>query len=438
MAFRIAGMVFTHLCPAFGLGPAALFFSRLVTGPVVFLLNRLAMFKIQSVADFDSAMRAIGSRQSNHLHARWSAFGYIDDYRALAVNDDRHLIDEAFLVWTLLFRRWNLPRNEKKFLRGGTPSPTGTWLGWEYHLGPGDKKMLMTADYTAKVLVLLRRIAHEWALPQHQRRWRPVLFFRAQWDSLVGLLLRACEGVLFGRLNVGAILKGRRRLGPPRADAMAEILNFWLPVFVRNAGAPIVTALDPDFRWLGPRLRYWTDAALDESFAGWGWWIRGAIGTIYYDFGEFPAEVRAAADINALETATAIFAFDTINRHDLLGDCPTASHGGQQHPSSNAAVKGVLHGKTDNTAAVAAIARGRADNDTVRALARRLQSLQGLWKTAAESSHVPGVSNQPADHLSRGRLAAFFASFPANTVFRRLQTTGPLLSSVCTTLSTSH
>ena len=145
-----------------------------------------------------------------------------------------------------------------------------------------------------------------------------------------------------------------------------------------------------------------------------------------------------SADLNGLETATAIFAFDTINRNDLLGDCPTAVRGGQQHPSSNAAVTGILHGKTDNTAAVAAIARGRADNDTVRAPARRLQGLQGLWKTAAESSHVPGDANQPADHLSRGRLAAFFASFPDNTVFRRLQTTGTLLSSVYTTLSTSH
>ncbi len=143
-------------------------------------------------------------------------------------------------------------------------------------------------------------------------------------------------------------------------------------------------------------------------------------------------------DINGLETATAIFAFDTINRHDLLNDCDTASHGAQQHPSSVAAVRGVLHAKTDNTAAVAAIARGRADNDTVRALARRLQSLQGLWKTAAESSHVPGTDNQPADHLSRDLLTEFLTCFPTDTVFRRLQTTGTLLASVYTTLCTSQ
>ena len=82
------------------------------------------------------------------------------------------------------------------------------------------------------------------------------------------------------------------------------------------------------------------------------------------------------------------------------------------------AVWGPLLSKTkilfqcDNMSVVAAIKKGSAKDDTIMHLLRCLWFFVAYYDIGIAATHIPGVANCTADHLSRNNMSQFFLLNP--------------------------
>jgi hypothetical protein len=307
--------------------------------------------------------------------------GYLDDFLSIELGLDR--TDQAVRTLCDLFSELGLPVNLKKLRLEGAASTFITFLG--VRIDTEHMELSLDPTRLAAILTELRFWSNKSTASIREI------------SSLVGVLSFASYVVAPGRLYMSRLIAQQRtgkagthnrygrivRLSP----AFQADVQWWLTVMPHWNGRAMIPASIPS---TAPHLHLETDAS--------DWGYGGCCGRFYFS-GAWTAEQRAWS-INARELAAVVLAFV------LFGDEFSRSH---------------IAILCDNMVAVRYLTAGHGRCPLMNGFMRALHVSQVAHDYFYSATHLAGVLNISADHLSRNRVADYLAlpaAFPLVPVQR--------------------
>jgi hypothetical protein len=295
--------------------------------------------------------------------------GYLDDFLSIEPGLDR--TDLAVRSLCALFSELGLPVNIKKLRLEGAASTSITFLG--VRLDTVHMELSLDPDRLAAILTELRYWTN-----------KTVASIR-EISSLVGVLSFASYVIAPGRLYMSRLIAQQRTGKAGTANRYGRVVTlspafqadvqWWLSVMPAWNGRAMIPASVPS---TAPHLRLETDAS--------DWGYGGCCGNIYFS-GAWTAEQRTWS-INARELAAVVLAFVLF---------------GPEFHRSHIAIL------CDNMVAVRFLTAGHGRCPLMNGFMRALHVSQVAHDFFYTATHLAGVLNISADHLSRNRVADYLA-----------------------------
>ena len=415
MLFLWMGVLYCHLCLPFGLRPACHIFARL-TNAVTWVMNKLSRIPILSRADFDRALHAltVSGAINNRTPQRYFVHSFVDDFGILARTLALFSEGRQVLLW--LLERWGLMANLKKLAIEGVGSTKCVWLGLLFNLtSPG---YLRFDPLRRKMLCRYLNSVVGATNTGDRQAIRQLLGTRRKWNRLLGYLIHASITMTMARLHLNGLLADMRAgARVPSAACVADLL-FFRDALAAGSGIALARLCQPIWLQRDP-FPFFCDAARDPSDPSSGF---GAFLVtkehIFFIAGTWEG-FEKHLHINVLETAVMAMAIEIFGSLPVMRAIALHPIAPSVEPS-RAMVPPAFLVQSDNTTAIAALGPGRTRSERCARIAREAHMHYCRRGIAAWTSHVPGIKNIGADHLSRGRIRAFLSwasahlpSFPA-------------------------